>query len=54
MGYVGENGRLILSGIIDQQMEDVETAVAGAGGSVVDKLVMRDWVSYVIKPPVKL
>ena len=50
MGYVGKNGRLILSGIIDQQMKEVETAVAKAGGSIVEKLVMRDWVSYIIKP----
>jgi ribosomal protein L11 methyltransferase len=50
MGYVGANGRLILSGIIDQQMGDVETAVAHAGGTVVEKLVMRDWVSYIIQP----
>lgn len=48
MGYVGKNGRLILSGIIDQQMGDIETAVAQAGGSIVEKLIMRDWVSYII------
>lgn len=50
MGYAGENGRLILSGIIDQQMEEIETAVAQAGGSIVERLIMRDWVSYIIQP----
>jgi len=27
----------------------VETAVAEAGGCVVEKLQVRDWVSYVVK-----
>ncbi len=50
MGYVGENGRLILSGIIEEQGAGVETAVAEAGGCVVEKLQVRDWVSFVVKP----
>ena len=50
MSYVAENGRLILSGIIEEQGEGVETAVAEAGGCVVEKLQVRDWVSYIIKP----
>jgi ribosomal protein L11 methylase PrmA len=48
LSYVAENGRLILSGIIEAQGEGVETAVAQAGGRVVEKLQIRDWVSYVI------
>lgn len=50
MSYTGENGRLILSGIIEEQGVGVETAVAEAGGCVVKKLQIRDWVSYIIKP----
>ncbi|MEM7111395.1 MAG: 50S ribosomal protein L11 methyltransferase [Chloroflexota bacterium] len=45
-----QNGRLILSGIIDQQMDDVETAVFNAGGIVLEKLVVRDWVTYIVAP----
>ncbi|MBE2221244.1 MAG: 50S ribosomal protein L11 methyltransferase [Anaerolineae bacterium] len=50
MSYVAENGRLILSGIIEEQGAGVETAVAQAGGSIVEKLQVRDWVSYIIQP----
>lgn len=49
LSYIGENGRLILSGIIEEQGAGVETAVAEAGGCVVEKLQIRDWVSYIIK-----
>ena len=50
MAYTAGNGRLILSGIIEEQGAGVETAVAEAGGCVVEKLQIRDWVSYVIQP----
>jgi ribosomal protein L11 methyltransferase len=50
MSYMGGNGRLILSGIIEEQGAGVETAVVDAGGCVVEKLQIRDWVSYIIKP----
>lgn len=45
-----QNGRLILSGIIDQQMDEIETAVLNAGGIVLEKLVVRDWVTYIVAP----
>ena len=48
MDYVAENGRLLLSGIIDQQEEAVETAVRRAGGQVIDTLTMRDWVTLIV------
>ncbi len=48
LSYVGENGRLILSGIIEVQGNDVEAALAAAGGYVVEKLQIRDWVSYIV------
>ena len=50
MSYAQPDGYLILSGIIDEQAEGVETAVANAGGHVSQKLIVRDWVSYVIQP----
>lgn len=43
-----QNGRLILSGIIDQQMDEIETAVLNASGIVLEKLVVRDWVTYIV------
>lgn len=48
MGYVAENGRLVLSGIIEEQGADVEQAIAAANGRVVQKMQMGDWVSYVV------
>jgi ribosomal protein L11 methyltransferase len=50
MDYVAANGRLILSGIVDEQGDGVETAVQQAGGHIEQKLQIRDWVSYVIRP----
>lgn len=50
LAYVAPNGRLILSGIVEEQGEGVETAVAHAGGLIEHKLQIRDWVSYIIRP----
>ncbi|MCP5095443.1 MAG: 50S ribosomal protein L11 methyltransferase [Chloroflexi bacterium] len=50
ISYVADDGYLILSGIVEQQAEDVETAVSNAGGRVIEKLQVRDWVSYVVQP----
>jgi ribosomal protein L11 methyltransferase len=52
MSYVADDGYLILSGIVEQQALDVETAVTEAGGQMIEKLQVRDWVSYVVKPVV--
>lgn len=49
MAYVAADGVLILSGIIDEQGEVVETAVAQAGGAVIEQIQVKDWVSYVIQ-----
>lgn len=49
MAYVAAGGVLILSGIIDEQGEVVETAVAQAGGAVIEQIQVKDWVSYVIQ-----
>ncbi len=51
MAYVGANGRLVLSGIIEQQATDVETAVVQAGGVVCQRLTQRDWVTLVAAWP---
>lgn len=48
LSYGGGNGRFVFSGIIDQQATEVEQAIAAAGGIVVQKLNVRDWVSYVV------
>jgi ribosomal protein L11 methyltransferase len=50
LAYVAESGWLVLSGIIDSQVADVEEAVTSAGGDVVKKIIVRDWVTLVIQP----
>jgi ribosomal protein L11 methyltransferase len=50
MAYVAESGWLLLSGIIDSQVADVEEAVIFASGHVVERIVVRDWVTLVVKP----
>ncbi len=51
LDYVAQNGRLILSGIIDEQAHDVETAVTQAGGIIQQRLMIRDWVTFVASWP---
>ena len=48
MSYVKDDGKLVLSGIIEPQMGDVETAVSNAGGKIVKTYQIRDWVSYIV------
>ncbi len=47
MGYVAPGGHLILSGIIEEQAEDVLTAVVLAGGRILETLVIHDWVAII-------
>ena len=47
LDYLGRNGRLILSGIIDEQAEDVVTAVTQTGGQIRRTLTVRDWVTFI-------
>ncbi len=49
MDYVGKNGRLILSGIIEEQAGAVETAVAAAGGQIIETFQVRDWMAYTVQ-----
>lgn len=48
LGYVAPAGRLILSGIIDQQGPQVVEAITSAGGQIVDTIESGDWVSYIV------
>jgi ribosomal protein L11 methyltransferase len=48
LDYVAENGRLILSGIIEEQGEAVVTAVVAAGGRIIETYQVRDWMAYVV------
>ena len=50
LSYVKAGGRLIMSGIIDEQQPDVETTVTAAGGIVVNRLHRRDWVTLIARP----
>ncbi|MCL4263267.1 MAG: 50S ribosomal protein L11 methyltransferase [Anaerolineae bacterium] len=47
LGYVKPGGHLILSGIIEEQAEDVKTAVTQAGGYIHKTLQMTDWVALI-------
>ncbi len=47
LSYVKPGGRLILSGIIEEQAEDVKTAVTQAGGLIHKTLQMTDWVAII-------
>ena len=46
--YVAPGGKLILSGIIEEQLAEVETAVQRAGGKIADKIQTRDWVCLIV------
>lgn len=47
LDYVAPGGRLILSGIITEQGDAVEEAIAFAGGEVVQTIIAGDWVTYI-------
>ncbi|MCP4422367.1 MAG: 50S ribosomal protein L11 methyltransferase [Chloroflexi bacterium] len=46
--YVAPGGELILSGIIEEQLGVVETAVHNAGGQISQKIQVRDWVCLIV------
>jgi ribosomal protein L11 methyltransferase len=48
LDYVAEGGRLILSGIIEEQGQGVIEAVEAAGGRVEQTYTVRDWVAFVV------
>lgn len=45
--YAGMSGRLLLSGIVEEQAPAVREALVAAGGIVVDEMRIRDWVTLV-------
>jgi ribosomal protein L11 methyltransferase len=47
--FTAENGRFILSGIIEEQVVEVERAVLTAGGQIVERMSMGDWVALVVE-----
>jgi ribosomal protein L11 methyltransferase len=47
--YPSENGRLILSGIITEQIAEIDRVVASAGGQITEKMSMGDWVGLVVE-----
>ena len=48
LNYVTPGGKLILSGIIEEQLGAVETAVHQADGQITEKIQVRDWVCLII------
>lgn len=50
MAYVAPDGRLLLSGVIDEQGAEVETAVVQARGEIVERIGIGDWVSFIVRP----
>lgn len=50
MDYVAKEGVLILSGIIESQLEEVKTAVQQAKGKIIQIRKIRDWVSLMVAP----
>ncbi len=47
LSYAAENGRFIFSGIIHEQVAEVERAIQTAGGKISEKRSMGDWVALV-------
>jgi ribosomal protein L11 methyltransferase len=47
--YLSDDGHIILSGIIEDQLDDVQSSLDIVGGEVTEKLITRDWVCLVGK-----
>ncbi len=50
MAYVAPGGRLILSGIIEEQAAGVAAAVTESGGKIEQTYTTRDWVALIVQP----
>ena len=50
LSYARHDGRLVLSGIIDSQLEGVNDAIHRQGGAVEELLSVRDWRTLVVAP----
>ena len=51
LDYATEGGRLLLSGIVDEQAPAVREALAAAGGAVAEEMTVRDWVTLIAGRP---
>jgi ribosomal protein L11 methyltransferase len=49
LSYLSTSSRVIMSGIIDEQVDSVHDALAEAGGEVIGRLTTRDWVALIAK-----
>lgn len=49
MDYAAENGRLILSGIITEQIAEIDRVVDAVGGQITERMSMGDWVGLVVE-----
>lgn len=51
LDYATGGGRLLLSGIVEEQAPAVREALTAAGGRVFDELTIRDWVTLIAERP---
>lgn len=49
LSYLKQDGRAILSGIIEEQVKEVRGAIKVAGGHVIDMMTVRDWICLVVE-----
>ena len=47
--YVRKEGRLIFSGIIEEQLSDVRGVIREAGGEIKSIKTIRDWVALAVQ-----
>jgi ribosomal protein L11 methyltransferase len=50
LAYLSDGGRLVLSGIIKDQEDEINETVENAGGRVERTLSVRDWITWVVAP----
>lgn len=49
LSYLARDGFLVLSGIIDQQLAEVEAAVRENAGIIIQTLTIRDWAALIVQ-----
>ena len=49
LDYIAPEGRLVLSGIIEDQVDDLADTISGAGGEIIKRITTNDWVALVVK-----